>query len=306
MDSSALLTLFRRIALASAPLLGGCTHDACHTPTIEQTISLASITDAGVTDGGVDELCRRALLPRTVAIHECAIVDADGGQAVRVVYSDFCVGGRRPAQWQGPVLVAPTDPVAAWLAGTAYMEAASVGAFAVLAEELAAHGAPPALVNAARAAIDDERRHARSMGRLALRRHVRPPAVRPLSRRPPADLEAVATQNAVEGCVRETFAAVVACRQAEVARDPGIRAAMRVIAVEETRHAALSFAIDEWSRARLPPQARERVRNARAEAAGTLLTRVEVSEAAALREAAGLPDAEQAVAMATTLRERLW
>ncbi len=52
--------------------------------------------------------------------------------------------------------------------------------------------------------------------------------------------------------------------------------------------------------------ARNRVRNARAEAAGALLTQVALPEAAALREAAGLPDANQAVSMATTLRERLW
>jgi hypothetical protein len=306
MDKSALLALFRRIALASAPLLGGCTSYTCDTQAMEQTVLLADISDAGAPDGGLEELCRRALKPGTVQIHDCAIVDGDGGQVVRVLYSYYCVGGRRPARWQAPVLVGHPDPVATWLAGTAHMEAASVGAFAVLAEELAAHAAPPTLVSAARVAIDDERRHARVMGRLARRRHVTPPAVRRLARRPPADLEAVATQNAVEGCVREAFAAVVACRQAEVARDPGIRDAMRVIAIEETRHAALSFAIDEWSRAQLPPAARNRVRDARAEAAGALLTQVALPEAAALREAAGLPDADQAVAMATTLRERLW
>lgn len=49
------------------------------------------------------------------------------------------------------------------------MEAASVHAFERLARELDAHAAPQELIAAARAAVLDEMRHARTAGRLARR-----------------------------------------------------------------------------------------------------------------------------------------
>ena len=80
------------------------------------------------------------------------------------------------------------------------------------------------------------------------------------------DIETIARENAVEGCTRETYAALVACRQARAATDPAIRAAMAGIARDETRHAALAWAVDGWSQALLGPAARRRVRDARREA----------------------------------------
>jgi hypothetical protein len=55
-------------------------------------------------------------------------------------------------------------------------------------------------------------------------------------------LEEMALENVVEGCVRETFGAVVAMIQAERAGDARVRRAMRRIARDETRHAELSWA----------------------------------------------------------------
>jgi hypothetical protein len=311
MDSNSLMALFRKIALASAPLLGGgCESYVCNNPIMEQTIALdpadAGIADGGTSDGGIDDLCRRALAPSTVYIRNCEIVSSDGGQAVHVVYSSYCVGGRRPAQWAAPAMRGRPGALAAWLSGTAHMEAVSVGAFSMLAAELKAHGAPPTMVSAARAAIQDERRHARVMGRLAVRRGGRAPAARSVRPGQPADLEAVAKQNAVEGCVRETFAAAVACRQAEAARDVEVRDAMKVIAIEETRHAALSFAIHEWARTRLSRAARARVRAARQEAGEALIAELASPETEELRQAVGLPDAAEAVRMAGALRARVW
>jgi hypothetical protein len=186
----------------------------------------------------------------------------------------------------------------------AHLEAASVYAFGILADELEVHGAPRALVGAARASADDERRHARLMARLALAAGARPPAVH-IARRAPRDLETVARENAAEGCVRETFAALIAWRQARLAADPAIRETMGTIAADETRHAALSWAIDAWSCDRLSETARHRVRGARTEAIRLLLRDVAVSEAAAVRLPAGLPDGAEAVDTASTLFARL-
>jgi len=60
------------------------------------------------------------------------------------------------------------------------------------------------------------------------------------------DLEEIALENAVEGCVRETFAGVAATYKAAHAGDAGIAAAMRIIAQDETRHAALAWDVAAW------------------------------------------------------------
>jgi hypothetical protein len=191
-----------------------------------------------------------------------------------------------------------------WLAGTAELEAASVDAFQILAGELADHRAPTRLVGAAREAAGDEARHARIIGALARRHGVSPPAVR-VARRPTRDLEAIAVENAVEGCVRETFAALVACRQARVATDPVIRDAMAGIAPDETRHATLSWAVADWAEGQLSLAARGRVRQAREAARETLLAEVARPPVPELRDAAGLANADEAVRLASALFENL-
>jgi hypothetical protein len=72
--------------------------------------------------------------------------------------------------------------------------------------------------------------------------------------------EAFVTENAVEGCVRETFGALLAMHQRARAKDPGVRRAMATIALDETHHAELAWAIHRWALPRLSAAARRRVR----------------------------------------------
>src|SRR4029079_4274037 len=60
-------------------------------------------------------------------------------------------------------------------------------------------------------------------------------------------LAEVAIENAVEGCVRETFGAMMATYQAAHAEDAEIARIMRRVARDETRHAALSWAVARWA-----------------------------------------------------------
>jgi hypothetical protein len=146
-----------------------------------------------------------------------------------------------------------------YFARCAYFEAASVFAFERLATELTAHGAPSSLIRAARRAAKDEGRHARAMGLLARRFGVEPapPGARDLTARPLLD---VARENAVEGCVRETYGAVIGLVGATRAPDPEVRATMQSIARDECRHAALSWRVDAWAMSRLERTDREAVR----------------------------------------------
>lgn len=179
--------------------------------------------------------------------------------------------------------------VGAFFARAAHLEAASVPAFRHLARELAVHGAPPELVRAAFASADDEVRHARAMAGFA--RRYGAAFVRPVvGAMPVRRLVDVAVDNAREGCVRETFGAVVAGVQARRAETPAVRRAFTHIALDEARHAALAWAIDAWVMPRLSSRDRRRVHETRRMAADQLAREISPLPAAVARRA-GVPTA---------------
>ena len=208
-----------------------------------------------------------------------------------VEYSMTC--GRRP---DGLAARAPRrgeSHIAAYFAQIAHLEAASVDAFEILGSELAAHGAPRSLRRGARQAARDEVRHARVMGSFARRagaRIQRPRVRRPAAARAVLD---IALENAREGCVRETYGALVALWQAEHARDPRVRAAFAAIAREEARHAALSWRVAAWAEGRLSEAERDLVRSARERTTAELLGEVRCDPPEALAPL-GLPSARVA------------
>lgn len=191
-------------------------------------------------------------------VRQCK-VDKHGETAtVTYMWMNFCAGRRPDARSPCARIATVRD----WLRAQGRLEAASVIAFEQLAQDLIAHDAPQRLARACRRAAADERRHARLCGTVA-----RPARVR---RSTPA-LEALAIDNAVEGEVRETWGAVAAAWQAQTARSPVIRAAMRSIAPDELRHAELAAQLGRFYASRLPPAARARVARAKIRAIAELV-----------------------------------
>jgi hypothetical protein len=90
---------------------------------------------------------------------------------------------------------------------------------------------------------------------------------------PPRPLFEVALENAVEGCVRETYGAVVGLVEAQTSADASLRRAMRSIAVDECRHAELAWAVHAWAMARLHAEERRRVKDAMREAVAEIAKR---------------------------------
>lgn len=215
-------------------------------------------------------------------------IDVKPGQPTKVGCG-VCPGvGRRPAGLARPGRSTGSPGVlATHFAGVAHLEEASVHAFHRLGRELRAHGAPRDLVRAAERSARDEVRHARVTARLARRFGGAPARVRVRACRV-RSLGRVAVENAVEGCVREAFGAVVATWQSVHARDPAVRAAMRRIALDETRHAALAFEVARWLEPRLGARARKRVAAATRAAIADLELQIEDPDAALVRDA-GLP-----------------
>ncbi|NOJ94723.1 ferritin-like domain-containing protein [Corallococcus coralloides] len=217
----------------------------------------------------------------------------------------ICAVGRRPVGLEGTAAGRCVDALGHHFAQTAHLEAASIHAFLRLREELALHGAEAALQDAALASAVDEVLHAELTGRLARRYGATPPppAVAAVPPRPLAD---VALDNAVEGCVRETYGALVAHHQALHARDAEVREAMVRIAEDETRHAGLSWDIDRWVCSRLSAPEQAALREARKRAVALLRAEVAAPLDSALVTEAGLPTPEVALALLDTLEQELW
>jgi hypothetical protein len=201
--------------------------------------------------------------------------------------------GRRPEGFDHPARDAGPASLPGYLAAAARLEAASVTAFRSLRRELRAHGAPRRLLRAASRSAREERRHTRRVGALARRwgAQVGAPEV---ARGGVRSLGELAVENAVEGCVRELFGALVAAWQASHARDAGVRSTMREVARDETRHAALAWDVAQWAEHRLPRAERERVTAARTRALADLKAQAAVEPPRELVETLGLPTAAQA------------
>ncbi len=206
--------------------------------------------------------------------------------------------GRIPAGLaSGAVAVAfvHPSPVGAYFARASHFEAASVHAFRRLRRELAQHAAPPRLLRAARRAERDEARHARLTARAARRFGAAPitPRVHPVAARA---LDAVALENAVEGCVRETFGALVLHVQAAAAGDRAVATMLAEVARDETRHAALSWSVAAWASPRVDAASRARIAAACAVAIAELRRGVDAAASIApdaeLARVTGLPSRE--------------
>ena len=303
----------------AAPLGAGCLPGSCPPPKMtEETVPLPAMPDPTVmmdiadcqadptnAMSGCFMLCSDIFFQQH-GYHEdfdtCELLtDANGAQSVHYIAVSRCVGGRRPAGYRRGRPCG--HPVGAYLAQQAELEAASVRAFEDLLADLVAHGAPIALRRATVRAAADEVRHARICDALA-RRHGVTPRYAPIAAARARMRRELAIDNAVEGCVRETFGATVAGYQARSASDPAIRSAMQRIWADEAKHAALSWRLHRW----LAPQLSARDRRAVTSAA--LAARAELADAPAehaeLHRVAGLPEPAAARTMLAALDAQVW
>jgi bacterioferritin (cytochrome b1) len=257
----------------------------------------ALIDRCRVDDGACLALCE-AVLKRLgesvdeVTFHECVMNDLAPDQvALSMIYEyprDLSCGRRPAGRAVGP---RPTSP-GELCARMAELEAASVPAFLRLAGELTGHGAPPALVAAARRAAGDEIRHAARIGRLARALGGQPRFAAVAAAGREQTLVELACDNAAEGCVREAIGAAVALYQARAAAVPAVRRLFAGVGADEVRHAELALAIDRWARGVLGAGERRAIDEARAEAVAEALGSEHGCDDPAARRVLGMPDRE--------------
>lgn len=243
----------------------------------------------------------------------CNSIDNSCDDAGMVIYDgafnvacEFCPSniGRRPA---GLVLASgarATSALGDHFARMSELEAASVVAFERLARELVQHAAPRSLIRAADRARRDEIRHAALTEKIA-RRFGGEPAATSIEAPRSRSVQEIARENAVEGCVRETYGALVAHFQARRAQDPEIAAALAEIAEDETRHAALGWAVARWADSRLSKAERRNVERRRQKSVPSLEREIQ-EPARALVALAGLPKAREERRLLAALRTTLW
>jgi hypothetical protein len=248
--------------------------------------------EGGPIDAGADCFAACAEVFTSFDMEKCAFVFFEAGNGVSCSYKSTptCYGlGRRPASLLESGAAAASGVLGDHFAQAARLEAASARAFRVLARELAFHSAPSSLVRAARRSAVEEGHHARATRRLARRFGATPLRARYGATLPVRTVEGIATENAIEGCIRETYGAAIAWWQARQAGDRRIARAMARIAADETRHANLSWDIAAWAEQRLTPAARERVERAKANAVAALRAEIDREVAPDLVKTAGIP-----------------
>jgi hypothetical protein len=240
----------------------------------------------------------------TLGVYDSTIVVEDS--VVVAEEEDWGCVGRRPAGLTASDSTASgAGKVADFFADIARLEESAVHAFSRMIDELTRLGAPAGLLNAAREAREDEVRHTRSMGALARRFGAEPhePSIDPVGDRTAFE---IALENAVEGCVRETFGALVGAHQALRAEDSEVASAMREVAEDEIRHAELSWAISGWLEPQLTAEERAMIDEAKRDAVMMLRSQASEPVAPELVVHAGLPDAETAVRMVEQLAADIW
>ena len=134
-------------------------------------------------------------------------------------------------------------------------EHASVASFARHTIQLMAIGAPSGFLAASQEASLDEIRHAQicySLASLLLGSDFAPGPLDIEGSLDRIDLKEIIQSTIQEGCIEETISAVEAHLGAHTAQDPDLKAALTEIAIDETRHAQLSWDTVQWAVQRFP------------------------------------------------------
>lgn len=117
-------------------------------------------------------------------------------------------------------------------------------------------------------------------------------------------LREVALENAREGCVGESFGALLAAWCAARADDAALRETLSRIARDEAAHAALAWSVDAWVRPRLDAADRDALDAAHRDARASLQGASRVSPEA--RRALGWPDARERAALTEAFLAQPW
>lgn len=226
-------------------------------------------------------------------------------EAYEINRDECYVVGRRPEGLVSEAREPVGGDMGPYFANVAALEEAAVAAFERMADELTALSAPHELVAGALDAADEERGHVVRVSGLA-RRFGAEPKRPTIEARRERKLFDIALENAVEGCVRETFGALVGTYQALAASEPAVAGEMAVIATEEVGHAELSWRVGDFLGDLLTVEQRESIGAAQRHAIESLRAEVLTPVDAGLERGVGLPSSRVMLQWLDELQRELW
>ena len=157
-----------------------------------------------------------------------------------------------------------------YFASVSNAEASSIAAFLQLRKELAFHNAPKELQDRCFGAAKQEVEHARVMVKMA-ENHQGKLAPFIFGEFQPRSLIDLALDNAIEGCIFETFSALKLLQQAHNSAHPVLAQTLKQIALDEVSHAELAWDIHKYLLTRLSNEEMKIVLKAQQEAIQRLL-----------------------------------
>ena len=176
-----------------------------------------------------------------------------------------------------------------WFARALHAEASSVASFLQLRAELLQVHAPQPLLDRCLRAAKQEVVHARLMAKYCKEQKGTPPPL-DFGSPPQRSLFLLAMDNAIEGCVFETYAALRAHHQSMHAEEEHIRNVMKTIACDETEHAQLAWDIHSWILPQLTVQECQEIHIAMRKAFENLVESVQQHRQHPMASRLGFPD----------------
>ena len=242
------------------------------TATLSDSTFSTYLVDGELTEASCSNLCQTELNVWMDYLCSCDYqgADVDGNHPGTCEYTQCAVEGRVHGEIKKLEKSTGYTELGIHFARGYHAEASSVGAFLQLRKELAFHQAPKELQERCFLAAKEEIVHAQLLAKLAKLHQGQLPTL-DFGRFQPRSLFALALDNAVEGCIFETFSSLKALQQANNATDQVIAKAMKIIALDEIKHAELAWDIHRSLISRLSSAERDIIHEAQKEAIQQLL-----------------------------------
>ncbi len=256
---------------------GWCDISSSTTTLDTETFSTYLDTDGQLTEESCSNLCTEQAGVYYDYLCSCDYTgaDADGNHPVTCEYTVCAVEGRGHADIEKLTSATGGSEMARYFVRAYHAEASSVGAFLQLRAELKAHDAPIDLQQRCLEAAVEEVHHARMMAKLAGEAGSTLPELH-FGETVERSLFELALDNAVEGCIFETYSAFKAQYLARHASDDRMLAVMKVIACDETRHAQLAWDIHAHLMSRLSETERVAIYDAQQQALQQILNQADL------------------------------
>jgi hypothetical protein len=226
--------------------------------------------------------------------------DEQGMHPVTCEYTVCAVEGRGHGNIQKLSTISGKNERARYFARAYHAEASSVAAFLQLRSELDLHNAPKELLERCSVAANEEVHHARMMAKMAKDCGNELPTL-DFGELPHRSLFDLVLDNAIEGCIFESYSALKAHFQAQNAIDSGIRAIMKVIATDETKHAQLAWDIHQYLMSLLSSTEQQQIRIAQQQALKQLITQAGQENSQSCASEFGYPPSKLAETFAQQL-----